>query len=177
MKKELLKYLDRIGKIQYLITMLRWEMDTTAPSTSYEYLIDTSTSLELEAFKLTKSNEYIDLLNKLINSNEFNDLEEIEKRYILKCKNDYEKIKNIPDTFYEMYSKLKSESLNTWVIAKKENNYSLFKPYLIKIINKTKELYKYMYPNSNNLYESMIDTAVKNRQIVTINLNESTYNL
>ena len=158
MKKELLKYLDRIGQINYLITMLRWEMDTIAPSTSFDYLINTSTSLELESFKLSKSKEYIDLLNKMIDSKDFNDLEESEKKYILKCKSDYEHIKNIPDTFYEMYSKLKSESLNAWVKAKNESNYNIFKPYLIKIINKTKELYKYMYPNSNNLYESMIST-------------------
>ena len=158
MKKELLKYLDRIGELNYLICMLRWEMDTIAPSTSFDYLINTSTHLELEAFKLSKSNEFINLLNKVIESNEFDNLEESEKKYILKLKNDYNKLKNIPDTFYEMYSKLRSESLNAWVKAKEENNYQIFKPYLIKIINKTKELYKYMYPNSNNLYESMIDT-------------------
>ena len=158
MKKELLKYLDRIGEINYLITMLRWEMDTLAPSSSFEYLIKTNTSLELESFKLSTSEKYITLINNIINSDEYNNLTEEEKRYITKLKNDYYKMKNIPNTFYEMYSKLKSESLNAWVKAKDEDNYEIFKPYLIKIINKTKELYKYMYPNSKNLYESMVST-------------------
>ena len=158
MKKELLKYLDKIGEINYLITMLRWEMDTIAPSASFEYLIKTSTSLELESFKLSTSNKYIELINNLINSKEYELLKEEEKRYLLKLKNDYNKMKNIPSTFFEMYSKLRSESLNAWVKAKEENNYEIFKPYLIKIIKKTKELYKYMYPNSKNLYESMVST-------------------
>lgn len=158
MKKELLKYLDRIGKLNYLGTMLRWEMDTIAPETSYDYLIDTSVSIQMESFKLTKSKEYIDLLNNLINSKEFIDLNDSEKIYILKCKNDYEKIINVPDEFYENYSRLQSESLNAWVKAKNENNYSIYKPYLIKIINETKKLYKYMFPNTNDLYESMVST-------------------
>ena len=158
MKKELLKYLDKIGEINYLITMLRWEMDTIAPSASFEYLIKTSTSLELESFKLSTSNKYIELINNLINSKEYELLKEEEKRYLLNLKNDYNKMKNIPSTFFEMYSKLRSESLNAWVKAKEENNYEIFKPYLIKIIKKTKELYKYMYPNSKNLYESMVST-------------------
>ena len=103
MKKELLKYLDRIGKLNYLGTMLRWEMDTIAPSSSYDYLIDTSVSIQMESFKLTKSKEYINLLNNLINSKEFIDLNDSEKKYILKCKKDYEKIINVPDEFYENY--------------------------------------------------------------------------
>jgi len=161
MKEELLKYLDKIGKINYLITMLRWEMDTIAPASSFDYLIETSTSLELESFKLSKSNEYISIIEKLINSNEFDKLSNEEKTYILDLKEDYQRIKNIPDDFYEMYSKLRSESLNAWVKAKKEDNFEIFKPYLIKIINETKELYKYMYPDTNNLYESMISTYEK----------------
>ena len=46
MKKELLKYLDKLSNVNYLIIMLRWEMDTIAPPKSYDYLINVSTSLE-----------------------------------------------------------------------------------------------------------------------------------
>ena len=57
---DLLKdYLKRIGKLNYLITVLRWEMDTVAPEKSYDYLIQVSTKYEMEVFDLQTSEEYI----------------------------------------------------------------------------------------------------------------------
>lgn len=158
MKEKLLEYLDKISSLNYLIIMLRWEMDTIAPSKSFDYLINTSTNLELESFKMSTSDEFIKLLNNFINSSEFKDTTESEKRYLLKLKEDYERLKRVPEDFFKMYSRLKNESLNSWVKAKKENNYQIYKPYLIEIINKTKEYYNYMFPDNTNLYECMIST-------------------
>lgn len=155
--KELLKYLNRIGELNYLSTILRWEMDTTAPEKSFEYLIDISTKIELESFKLSTSDELINLINK-ININALNELDRI---YVLDLKEDYERFKRVPESFYEEFTKLRNNSLNTWVKAKNENNYSIFKPFLIQIIEKTKEFYRYMYPNSKNLYDDMLGTYEK----------------
>lgn len=154
---DLLKYLDRIGDLNYLSSILRWEMDTIAPTKSFEYLINISTKIDLESFKLSTSDELIKLINKI----DLNGLNELDKTYILYLKEDYEKFKRVPEEFFEEYTKLKSNSLNSWVKAKDENNYSIYKPYLIKIIDMTKQLYKYMYPNSTNLYDSMLSTYEK----------------
>ena len=161
MKKELLKYTDKIGQITYLLTMLRWEMDTKAPVSSYEYLINTMTSLESELFNLETSEEYINLINNLINSDKYNNLKEEEKIFLNYLKEEYYKFKKVPKTFYLSFSKLRNESLNSWVKAKDKNDFSIFKPYLIKVIDYTKKYYKYMYPNNENLYECMLSTYEK----------------
>ncbi|MBE6157986.1 MAG: carboxypeptidase M32 [Firmicutes bacterium] len=153
----LLEYLERIDKINYVINVLRWEMDTTAPKKSFDYLIDVSTKYELEVFDLVTSKDYINLIDNVINSGEFNDLDEVEKRYITKLKDEYTKFVRVPKDFYEEYAKLKSNSLNSWVEAKDKNDYSIFKPYLTKMIDMTKKYYRYMYPNSNNLYDEMLN--------------------
>ena len=153
----LLKYLERIDKINYVINVLRWEMDTTAPKKSIDYLIDVSTKYELEVFDLVTSKEYIKLIDDVINSEDFDKLDEVERVYINKLKDEYVKFIRVPKEFYEEYSKLKSNSLNAWVEAKDKNDYLIFKPYLTKMIDMTKKYYRYMYPDSNNLYDEMLN--------------------
>lgn len=158
---ELKKILDHIGELRYTTSILRWEMDTIAPKSSYDYLIDVSSKFEVEAFKLSTSLEYINAINDLINSSEFNNLNELEQKYIFDLKEEYERFKRIPEDFYEEHCKLSSNSLNAWVKAKEENDYSIFKPYLLKIIESTKKLYDYMYPNNSNIYDCMLNDYEK----------------
>ncbi len=158
---EFKKILSEIGNYRYITTVLRWEMDTTAPKRSHGYLIDVSTNCELEAFKISTSDKYINLLNEVINDNTFNKLDVLEQKYLLNLKENFERFKRIPEEFYQEHSKLCSNSLNAWVEAKEKNDYQIFKPYLIKIIESTKKLYKYMYPNCNNIYDCMLNDYEK----------------
>ena len=65
MKKKLLDYLSKMSNYIYLITVLRWEMDTIAPKKSLDYLINNITFLEGELLKLETSDEYINIINNL----------------------------------------------------------------------------------------------------------------
>ena len=158
---KLKEILDKIGGYRYLSAMLRFEMDTTAPKKSFDYLIDVSSNCELEAFKLSTSDEYINILNELINNSDFEKLSEIEQKYLLQLQEDYAKFKRIPGTFYEEHCKLSNQSLNSWVEAKEKNDYQIFKPYLFKIIESTKKLYNYMYPDNDNIYDCMLNDYEK----------------
>ena len=155
---DLIEILDKIGMYKYTSSILRWEMDTVAPKCSYDYLINVSSKYELEAFKLSISEEYINALNNALNS----DLNKLEQSYLLDLKEEYEKTKRIPEEFYEEHTKLCSNSLNAWVEAKEKSDYEIFKPYLFKIIESTKKLYNYMYPNCSNLYDCMLNDYEKN---------------
>lgn len=155
--EELLKYLKEIARLNYLVTTLRWEMDTVAPSKSFDYLIETSTSLEMKAFELSTNEKYIELIEDLISSCEYENLSLEEKIYIDNLKEDYYKFKKVPKDFYSEFCSLKSNSLNAWVSAKENDDYESFKPYLKKIIEYTKKYYGYMYPNTTNLYDCMLN--------------------
>ena len=69
---EFKEVLDKIGGLRYTVSILRWEMDTIAPKTSFDYLIDVSSKYEAEAFKISTSDDYINKLRNVINSDEFN---------------------------------------------------------------------------------------------------------
>ncbi len=155
---DLLKeYLKKIGQLNYLITVLRWEMDTVAPEKSYDYLINVSTKYEMESFDLQTSEEYIKLIEDSINSTEFNNITVEEQLYLKRLRDDYYKFKRVPKDFYEEFCTLKSNSVASWVNAKKNNDYASYKPYLMKIIDYTKKYYQYMYPESTNLYDDMLN--------------------
>ena len=156
-REKLEEYLRKIGELSYLITTLRWEMDTIAPKKSYDYLINVSTKYEMEAYDLETSEELINLINNLIESDEYNKLSKEEQIYINHLKDDYYKFKRVPKDFFEEYCTLRSNSLNCWKEAKDNNDYESFKPFLEKIITYTKRYYKYMYPDADNLYDCMLN--------------------
>lgn len=159
--EEVKEILDKIGSLNYTSSILRWEMDTVAPKSSHKYLIDVSSNYELEAFKLSVGDEYIEKINNLINSDEFKNLNKLEKNYILELQEEYDKFKRLPEDFYQDYCKLRNNSLNAWVEAKEKSDYNIFKPYLIEIIENTKKFYNYMYPNSSNIYDCMLNDYEK----------------
>ena len=164
----LLDYLKEVEYIGYVVAMLRWEMDTAAPKKSYDYLIDASTKFEMDSFRLTQSKEYINLVEDVINSDEYSKLNELQRSYLDDLKEDYYKMKNVPEDFYEEYCELRNKSLNAWVEAKEKGDYEIYKPFLIKIIEDTKRLYRYMYPNATNLYDCLLDDyekGIKSEQI------------
>lgn len=153
---ELLEYLNKIGELNYLSEILNWEMDTISPKKSIDYLINLQTKLSLKAFKLQTDKKYITLLNNFINSEEFNKITDEEKSMLQFMKKQYLIEKNIPEDFYEEYTKTLLISKDNWLKAKKENDYNIFKPYLNKVIELTKKLYEYKYLNCN-LYDSMLN--------------------
>ncbi len=57
--ENLLNYLKNIEFQNYVVAMLRWEMDTTAPKKSFNYLIEVSTKYEMESFKYTTDEKFI----------------------------------------------------------------------------------------------------------------------
>ena len=160
MMKELKEYLQKIADLNYIITMLHWERDTIAPSKSLEYLVDVQTKLEMEVFDLTTNEKYKELLENVINSNEYNNLSVEEQIYLKDLLNEYDRFKRIPKKLYEEYCNLTGKSVTVWATAKEENNYDKFKPYLKKIIEMSKEMYSYTDPNKD-MYNAMLNDFEK----------------
>ena len=160
--KKLIEYLKKIGDLKYIISLLNWEINTTAPKESIEYMLSLTTKLDIEIFKLTTNIEYIKLINKVIKSKDFFKLKYEEKAYLNTLKEEYYRLKKVPLDFYEKYCNLKNKSSQFWIKAKNNNDYNIFKPYLIKIIEYTKKYYRYMYPNTNNLYNCMLNDYENN---------------
>ena len=154
--KKLKNYLNEINDLQYLINITNWESTISGSPTSRDYLIDVITRLEEKKFKLTTSDEYEKILVDLINSDYFNKLSIEEQNSINNLYTKYNNFKKIPSDFYKEYVKVIQVSNKVWEEAKKNNNYELFKPHLKKVIEVTKQYYKYI-DSKNNLYDVMLN--------------------
>jgi len=169
--KEFIDYLNQINDTKSMLIMLMWEIDTKAPKDSIEYYSEIFSKLENKVFEMSTSDQYIKLLDEAINSKEFSSLEEHKKLYYLNLKEEYEKNKKIPKDFYKEYTTQKLKSRQSWEEAKEKQDYKLFKPYLETMINMTKELYSYIYPDSDNLYDDMLseyERGIKSKDIDTL---------
>ncbi len=151
----LINYLNDIKNLEYTLNLLNWELRVNAPVESKDDLIEVIGSLDEKLFKLNTSNEYESLLKNVI-ENEFDNLSEIEKRYINDLYKDLVKFKKIPSEFFVNYQKYLNKSNVMWEKAKDNNDYEMFKPYLKKVINLTKEYYGYI-SDGKNLYDTMLN--------------------
>mgnify|MGYP002560490619 CR=1 FL=1 len=151
----LINYLNDIKNLEYTLNLLNWELRVNAPVESKDDLIEVIGSLDEKLFKLNTSNEYESLLKNVI-ENEFGNLSEIEKRYINDLYKDLVKFKKIPSEFFVNYQKYLNKSNVMWEKAKDNNDYEMFKPYLKKVINLTKEYYGYI-SDGKNLYDTMLN--------------------
>mgnify|MGYP004625594641 FL=1 len=168
MMENLREYQKEIANLEYTSNLLRWELRINAPKKSQNDLINLISYYDEKIFKLKTSDEYGKILNDAIRSEDFNKLEDAEKRYIKNLVRHYKQSKKIPIAFYNEYQKLKNKANLVWERAKKNNDFNTFKPYLNEIIKMTKEYYTYINDSDRNLYDVMLneyETGVKSELI------------
>lgn len=157
MINDLLKYQKEISNLQYTINLLLWELKVNAPKNSQDDLVSLISSYESKLFQLQTSDCYEEIINSAIDSNEFKNLSQEEQRYIYHLKRHFNEYKNVPKSFYNKYIELKNKSNIIWKEAKENSNYELFKPYLEQMVEFTKQYYRYIDSNTNNLYDVMLN--------------------
>jgi len=153
----LLRYQKEVMDLQYVANILDWDLKMNCPEKSIQELIKKKALIEMKIFGMQKSDKYGLLLANCITSAEFDKLSEEEKRCIIKLFESYHKNKKVPTTFYEKHTKLCMEATDAWEKAVNNGNYETLKPFLKKVIDSTKKLYKYKTGSNNNLYDAMLN--------------------
>lgn len=155
--KELNEYLKKINDLSYTANLLMWELRINAPVYSQNDLINLITKYESEMFELQTSEKYGKLLKSVLDSEELATLDQEEALVIKKAYDKFLKNKRIPKDFYEKYVELTNTVNVVWKNAKEKNNYEMFKPELAKMIEATKQFYRYLEPDAKNLYDVMLN--------------------
>ncbi len=150
-------YQKEIFTLQHTINILNWDLIISTPPKEKDNVIALISSYESNLFKLKTSKEYGDILKKTINSQEYNNLSDSEKRYINRLYKNYLQSEKIPHDFYVKYIELIHKSTSVWEQAKENNDYDSFKPYLKDVIEATKTYYSYLN-KGENLYDTMLDS-------------------
>ncbi|MFW9972070.1 MAG: carboxypeptidase M32 [Candidatus Odinarchaeota archaeon] len=130
--KELWDHFNEIMQFNYIGALLGWDQQTYMPKGSVKGRADQLALMQNLIHSRVKS----DKTGKLINEAEKLDgLSEIDLAMIREAKREYEHATKIPDELVSEIAKTSSLAHIEWEKARAKNDFSIFKPYLEKIID------------------------------------------
>ncbi len=140
---------------QHALGMLSYDSETCMPRGASENLGETIGVLSQEIYKLQTSQELTDILSVL--KSNISELDSQTKKELEEIMLEREKIEKIPMDEFAEYEMVKNAAQQAWQTAKANNDYESFKPSLQKIIEINKKFAKYVKPEEENIYNTMLD--------------------
>lgn len=163
------EFMQKFHQYQTIESLLSWDLSTMTPEKGIESKTAALGYFCTESFRLSTSKEYGDVLKELSKPEQFNQLDDAMKVTVRREMRDYERFVRVPEDFYTEYVTLKARSQKAWESAKKENDFSIFAPYLGKVISMTKQYVRYMEPDQKpydvllDMFEEGIDRSTIDR--------------
>lgn len=157
----------RILQFRKICTLVSWDLYTATPENGFDDMSDTMTFASAEAFSLSTSDEFFSLIQALNAPEEFSQLDEGMQYTVRKLKEDLEKDRRIPQAFFEELVSLQNQSMKAWTEAKRASDFSIFAPYLEKLIDMTIQKCNYTDPGKDT-YEVLLEQYEKGMDSATI---------
>ncbi len=137
MKKEL-ERLKQIDKELYLLkgmaSMLYWDRATLMPKKGLNFRAEKLAMLNKQMHEKATSNELKKVIKTLSKPNNYKKLSKIDKLVVDKHQKKIKKLSKIPSIHVEKFSKIVMKSAAAWEEAKEKKKFSIFKPYLEKVL-------------------------------------------
>lgn len=163
--EELQDYLHKMNQYEHVVTLLYWDMRTGTPKLGQAGHVEALTHFSSESFAMSTSEKLGEMLTGLTQPSEFDALSDTWKFIVTRMKRDFDRNKRIPADLYKTYVQTQAEAGNVWEEAKEKSDYSLFAPYLQKMIDLIVEMTGYTDPGKEiydaliNQYEEGMDSA------------------
>ena len=149
LEKQLYAYL-------YAMTVIDFDAETVAPEGSADGRAEATEVLSRASYDLLVTDGTAALLKAAAADAET----EQERAEVRNLQRQYDEIVRIPADEYAAFTKLCSQSVPAWTKAKRTNNFSLFAPYLEKIIAARRAQARYFAPDRDP-YEVLLDRYEK----------------
>jgi carboxypeptidase Taq len=153
---KLKEFKEHLTKIEYLnsaTSVLAWDMMVGIPKKGKAYRSDVLGYLSSESYKLQTSEEMKNFIEYFIS---LENLDDVTKAMVHNAKKNYDQTKKIPEDRYREYIVLASNSFSYWEEARAKSDFSIFKPYLEKIIKFTNEFIGY-WGYEGNKYNTLLE--------------------
>lgn len=152
----LLEGAKEIGKTLRTKALLEWERDTMDIGGSrLDELAGEISKIELLKHEQTKSSMISTPLSELKNT-KLKTFTDFQKALVRAWSKSLAEAKNVPPELVEEKSKLVSFATNARVEAKKQNDFKIFEPFLVKMFTLLKKEATYINPNAKPL-DTMLD--------------------
>ncbi|TYR79986.1 carboxypeptidase M32 [Priestia megaterium] len=155
-EKKFHEYMKKIKSYHEAMGVMYWDLRTGAPKKGVEQRSEVIGMLSSEAFKLSVSDEMASFITKLSSDQAGAYITDVTKEAIEECKKEYELNKKIPADEYKEYVILTSKAESVWEEAKDKADFSLFQPYLEKIVEFNQRFVEY-WGYENNKYNRLLD--------------------
>ena len=148
--------LNTSGEMAYLDTMIslsQWDQDIYMPQNATKYRSKAQSYMEDLKNKKWIDPQFGRLLSIANNGSNWSVIEEANLRLWNRT---YNKRIKLPADFAARESELISESLLAWEKAREENNYSIFQPYLMSLVELNREKARY-WGYEQHPYDALLD--------------------
>ncbi|WP_047980076.1 carboxypeptidase M32 [Ornithinibacillus contaminans] len=149
---EFQEYLKEINAYREAITLIQWDLRTKIPKKGVEQRSEVVGQLAHKLHQLETSDQmksYIDALKDQTT-------DEVLQKIVLECLDTYEKNRKIPDTEFKEYVMLQSKSEAVWQEAREKADFSLFQPYLEKLVAFNQKFADY-WGYDTNRYDALLN--------------------
>lgn len=151
--QEFKSYLRKIGYLGNALALADWDMRVYMPKKGVDSRSDMVTYLSGEIYKLETSDqmrEYLEYFEGI------NDLDLVTEAMVKNCRKNYDQTKKIPEERYTEFVKVASKSGMAWEGAKEKSDFSIFQPYLEKVVEFKKEFVGY-WGYEGDRYNTLLD--------------------
>ena len=152
------KYQHIVKKIKandFIFYLISWDSQTEAPVGCFEERAKQMEFLSGEHYRFLTSEDTVNTIDQLYSKRD--ELDEVLKHEITELKKSNDKTKKIPIDEYTELTSVLAVSENIWAQAKENNDFSLFAPYLKKIIELQKKYIKHLETENLKGYNVLLD--------------------
>lgn len=151
--QDLIPYLEKNMAFHTAINIIDWDANTLAPEEASEYTVKAMGILSQEQFTSLINPKVKEIMEGLREE----ELSQTEKAILRRLKKEYQKSEAVPANEMREFTELAARATNVWQKAKKEQNFSLYAPYLEKIVEYKKKFAGYSKKEGESLYNVLLD--------------------
>ncbi len=154
--QSLMEKIKEVALISEILNVLYWDLQVMIPPKGYEQRGAQTSYLEGVIHQKFTDPTIGEILAKIQNHSNFNELTDLEKRNIQLIQRDYDKETKIPKDLVEEMSKHGNKADQMWKKAKEASDFALFEPYIEKWVELLQKRANYINP-SKPPFEVLLD--------------------
>jgi carboxypeptidase Taq len=156
MEKDFTEYVKKITAYNEALALIYWDLRTGAPKQGINQRAEVIGILSSEVYDLSVSESMAAYIANLSSNEAQNLISEVTKKLVEECKKEYDLKRKIPSEEYKEYTILLSQAENIWEEAREKSDFTLFQPYLEKIVDMNKRFIGY-WGYQGNKYNTLLD--------------------
>lgn len=162
-EKAFQEYLKELNSYREAITLIQWDLRTKIPKKAVEQRSEVVGYLSQKVHQMQVSAKMKEFIDELKDKTE----NEIIQKSILECQDTFEKNRKIPEEEFKDYVMLQSKSEAVWQEAREKADFTLFQPYLERLVEYNKKFANY-WGYKENIYDALLNNYEPGMTVKTL---------